>query len=189
MDPIEILRAEHKLVEEILDELEIIGKLIRMDRMPAAEEARDLLRLLREFVDGCHHAKEENLLFLLLEAKDWSMQAGATMAMRAEHATAKTLIDSMEHNLTRLYEDATAAWSFARACDAYVWLLRAHIRKENDFIFTAAERILSPEEKFLLGEAFRLVDIVFGKSEDGQLLGRMQSVTALARAGSALVGI
>ena len=62
--PTDVLKAEHRVIERVLDAAETMIDQPEIDR-DFFEKAMDFFR---NFADGCHHAKEEDLLFPGLNA-------------------------------------------------------------------------------------------------------------------------
>jgi hemerythrin-like domain-containing protein len=59
-DPIEVLKEEHEIIKKSLSILEISTRNISV---LSTSEIEKLLMFFDEFVDKCHHAKEEQSLF------------------------------------------------------------------------------------------------------------------------------
>src|ERR1041385_3430908 len=111
MHPTDVLIQEHRIIEGRLDELE--EKLIdagggaSFDR-PFFDEALDFFR---HFADGCHHAKEENLLFPRLRERGMPAQGGPIGVMLAEHDEGRAYLKAVRENL-----DAAEQGSADAAC-------------------------------------------------------------------------
>lgn len=172
--PIGILLTEHRLIEEVLDSLERAAEAYRKDPVPPAREAGEMVWFLRAFADGCHHAKEESILFPLLESKGLSPNMGPTAVMRMEHRLGASLIADMDLGLSGAGEPARRR--FAHAAEAYAALLRAHIRKEDHCVFALAASLLDQEEARDLAAAFRKADAAFAAGADGADLSRCMDV-------------
>lgn len=153
MRPTEILMHEHRLIERVLDCLERLADAARSPAGLDAAAARDALAFLREFADACHHGKEEDQLFPVLESRGLSAEAGPTAVMRHEHRLGRALIGRMSAAVDDPAADGAAA-AFAGAADEYVALLREHIRKEDHCLFPLADRALGPADEAALLERF-----------------------------------
>ena len=151
--PAQILMNEHRVIEQVLDCLEKMAERARGDGALAIEDARAAATFFRTFADACHHGKEEDLLFPLLEQKNGlTPTEGPTAVMRMEHDKGRALVGSMIE-ATDAYEaaegaegGALAAGDFARAADEFIYLLRGHIQKEDTCLFPIAEDLLSAGE-------------------------------------------
>ncbi len=63
MKATEILSSEHRIIESVLDTLDIgAGKLQRNEPIQL-EFFLDTADFIKGFADGCHHRKEEGVLF------------------------------------------------------------------------------------------------------------------------------
>lgn len=145
MNAIDILKKEHEAVEQsihllkrIVQQVDIAGKIIH------PEHLTQLLDFFRTFVDRCHHAKEETLLFPALEAIGVSREGGPLGLMLKEHDQGRNLVARMDAAVTRYLDGDNAAVSdFVGLANDYIRLLSAHIQKENDVIFQLAMQHLS----------------------------------------------
>src|SRR3546814_5145013 len=100
------------------------------------------LGFLREFVDTCHHGKEEGLLFPAMIEAGLPADGGPVSVMLSEHEQGRALVAAMA-NAT---EPAMLPAKFSEAAAAYAGHMRAHIEKENTVLFPMADRIVAPEE-------------------------------------------
>ncbi len=154
-----ILRDEHKAILKMLDALEETAQQIQQGKEVSAETLSGLLEFLRIFADRCHHGKEEECLFPLLEKKGLPHDAGPLAVMLHEHGLGRELI----RNMVEASDAVTAgqkgeAHQWARAAMEYAALLRAHISKENDILFVLADQLLSESEQMRMIEAFEDVE-------------------------------
>ena len=138
------LRHEH---DAILEALQIL------ERMTAQADAADLaafVDFLREFVDRCHHGKEEGLLFPAMTRAGLAEHGGFIDELHAEHVQGRALVQTMAQACTPTLRSA----DFAAAATAYAGHLRAHIAKENDVLFPMAERLLDDPILAALAQGF-----------------------------------
>ncbi|MCE1196644.1 hemerythrin domain-containing protein [bacterium] len=143
---IDELMHEH---EAILFSLGILQKMADAassgDSRPGAawdtRDARELVGFLKEFADGCHHGKEEGILFPAMEKAGILNEGGPIGVMLQEHALGRDRIRGMKAAL----EGAGDRGAFAREASGYIELLRRHIEKENTILFPMGERALSPQ--------------------------------------------
>ncbi len=154
-----VLRREHDAILRMLEVTDAVAGLLEQTRPVEARVLSDLLEFFRLFADRCHHGKEEDLLFPVLERKGLPGEGGPTGVMRQEHEQGRALIRQMK--------DAAAAYAggragvgqeWAAAARDYAGLLRRHIDKENNVLFLVAERLLSDAEQADLVAAFDRVE-------------------------------
>lgn len=153
MRPTEILTAEHRVIERVLTCLERMAGRARGDARIDVESAREAIDFLRGFADRCHHAKEEEQLFPLMEANGFSPHQGPTAVMRHEHTVGRELIARMDEAVAR-----EEVGTFGTAVDAYVALLREHIRKEDHCLFPMADQTLDAAQHEALLRSFETVE-------------------------------
>ena len=142
------LRTEHEAILRMLDATEEVANQIERGSPVAAETLSGLLEFLRLFADRCHHGKEEDLLFPLLEQKGMPREGGPIGVMLLEHEQGRALIRRMATAGEAFAGgDADSAGAWAAAARDYAALLRVHIDKENNILFMMAERILTDAEQ------------------------------------------
>jgi len=155
-----VLRKEHEAILKMLEATEqVAGQLQRSARV-SPDTLKGLLEFFQLFADRCHHGKEEDLLFPLLEEKGLPRDGGPIGVMLHEHTVGRSLIRDMAE-ATNAYaqgeEGAGLRW--AEAALGYASLLRSHIHKENNILFVMAERFLSDAEQAELAEGFEKIEI------------------------------
>ena len=82
--PTEVLREEHELVLMVVAAMEREVASIERDDHVNADRVANMVDFTRNFTDGCHHAKEERVLFPLLEQRD-AAAGGPVSVMLSEH--------------------------------------------------------------------------------------------------------
>lgn len=158
-DPIRILKDEHDKIELVLLGLEGIAKAAAVGAFTNTLLVRDVVWFLREYADAKHHAKEESLLFPVLELHGMDRVGGPTEVMRQEHIQGRKLAALLAELTSGDAPHLEPDWrEVSTAALAYVSLLRVHISKENHCLFAIADDIFGPTEKDALASAFRRVD-------------------------------
>ncbi len=149
--PTQVLKDEHRVIEKVLDAME---RALRQDAVDRSffEKALDFLR---NFADGCHHAKEEEELFPVLEASGIPREGGPIGCMLKEHEEGRSLVRMIaDHLEAATGGDRTAVGAVRQAAANYIELLRQHIQKEDTVLFVVADQTLGPEEKKSMLTAF-----------------------------------
>ena len=154
MDAIETLMNEHRTIERVLDALTAFADEVRRRGATDRAELASFVTFLREFADGHHHHKEEDVLFEAMIDHGFPREAGPVAVMLHEHAQGRTLVGV-------LAEQGAAAgdWSdedrqeIADAAHAFSDLLHAHIQKEDRILYPMAEQRLPPDALTAVGEA------------------------------------
>ncbi len=144
MKPTDILKEEHHGVKLALKVLGRINE--RIAANPGALDAAyvsdcaKLLDFFRVFVDKCHHAKEEEVLFPALLESGLPREGGPVQAMLAEHDTGRRLVAEMYAALAD-YRSGTpgAVTDLAAAAQRYTQLLVNHIATEDNILYPLAD--------------------------------------------------
>ncbi len=155
MRPTEILMQEHRVIEQVLNCLEIIAQRGEAEGKLDLESVQQAIDFFRNFADRCHHGKEEECLFPMLEQKEFSPVEGPTSVMRQEHETGRQFILAMEKAASAVTAgDSQAMGAFASNARAFIQLLRDHIQKEDHCLFEMADQALNEQEQQQLMKAF-----------------------------------
>lgn len=177
MEPTRILTAEHRVIETVIACLERMveetQKNRRLDKF-AAEQAIDFIR---NFADGCHHAKEEDRLFPAMEAKGVPRQGGPIGVMLIEHEYGRAFVKGMvEHVEKAAAGNSQAISEFARHALGYAELLKQHIHKEDNILFPMADRIMSSDDESTLMTQFAEAEARIGENTHARLLAIAESL-------------
>ncbi|MHB1036064.1 MAG: hemerythrin domain-containing protein [Pirellulales bacterium] len=159
MKATEILMNEHRVIEPVLNALEeIVSRGLSQGRLDQ-QSASDAVAFFRDFVDRCHHAKEEEHLFKAVELYGFSGECGPTKIMRYEHELGRAHVRAMDEALPAASAgDPAALARFADHARGYVELLREHIRKEDHCLFPMADQVLDAPHQAALLAAFDKVE-------------------------------
>lgn len=154
-----ILRKEHDAILKMLGATESAAHRIQAGGPVEIETLDGLLEFFRLFADQCHHGKEEDLLFPLLESRGLPRFGGPTGVMLHEHEQGRALIKQMAEATEACRRGEKAGPQWAQAALGYAGLLRAHIDKENNILFVMAENMLTPDEQKELAAGFDRIEI------------------------------
>ncbi|MHB9031951.1 MAG: hemerythrin domain-containing protein [Anaerolineae bacterium] len=143
------LTNEHQAILAALQTLEKMRAVFLNTHKIDAADMTDFIGFLREFADKCHHGKEELLLFPALVAAGVQAEGGPITALTADHNLSRKLV--VEMGAAAQDQDEVR---MANASQEYIRLLRLHIPKEEDTVFSLAERILSQQRLAELFEGF-----------------------------------
>jgi hemerythrin-like domain-containing protein len=146
---IDDLRHEHDAILSALDILDRLEAEARKGTVPSGDIAA-FIRFLKEFVDKCHHGKEEGMLFPALTKAGASEREAPVSALLSEHEQGRALIKAMEAASHPVLQPDR----FSAAAQAYSRHLRVHIEKDNEVLFPAAEQVLGEGELDALHRAF-----------------------------------
>lgn len=159
MRPTEVLMQEHRVIEQVLDCLEAMVQQAEADGKLDRKSVEQAIDFFKNFSDRCHHGKEEDCLFPMLEKKGFSPEQGPTSVMRAEHEVGRQHIHEMsEAAAAETTGSSSAVVVFASHARAYVKLLREHIQKEDNCLFSMADQVLTEQEQTQVMESFARVE-------------------------------
>jgi hemerythrin-like domain-containing protein len=159
MKATEILMEEHAVIERVLTAL-----VTAVNRLEAGETVRpgffiDAAGFIKGFADGCHHKKEEDVLFVSLLAHGLPTQGGPVQVMLAEHDQGRKFANQMREGAQRWEAgDLSGRQQVINAARDYVALLRNHIFKENNVLFPLADKVVPPLEHDKITQDFERVE-------------------------------
>ena len=161
--------------EAILSSLSILDAMVARLGTAAAPTAEDLgsfIGFLKEFADKCHHGKEEGILFPALTGAGMPQQGGPVGVMLSEHVEGRALIRKMETAVSGTLDGK----AFSEAARGYAALLRAHIAKENNVLFPAAERLLAADMESIHAKFQKHEETVIGHGRHEELHGMLKAL-------------
>ena len=159
MKAVEILREEHKLIQDVLDSLERGAQRLGSEMKMPADFFVDAADFIRSFADDAHHRKEEGVLFKAMARHGFSEDAGPVAVMLADHNEARRLTQLLSEAAERLAQgDESAREEVIMFALAYVKLLRQHIMKEDHILFQMADRMIPPSEHGAIEAGFEKVE-------------------------------
>ncbi len=156
---VEDLRDEHSEITIMLDILEKVCELLDAGENVDHENLEKLHDFMVVFVDQCHHTKEEELLFPMLESINGAESKKLIEILLSEHETGrkytKTIGEAISGNGNI---DPRSRANLVKYGRYYIRLLVQHIDKENNILFTMAEKKLSGKQNQELFEEFEIVE-------------------------------
>jgi hemerythrin-like domain-containing protein len=153
---------------------------ITHNRKGDIEQIEKIVEIIRNFADGLHHAKEENLFFPFLSNRGFSSTQGPVAVMLNEHIQGRNFVKEISENLA-LFKNGNAAaiYEVFANMNGYAGLLKNHISKENNILFRMADNALSEadQESLLISfsEAERKHLTVFGTLDYIKQIGDLSS--------------
>ena len=161
MTPTDILKHEHELILRVLDAAENEWQTIDATGTLHADILEKLLDFFRNFADRCHHAKEEKVLFIKMQAKGMPAEGGPIGVMLHEHTVGRHYLSVIADSLPAARQgNALAIEALQEVLGGYIQLLRAHISKENNILFPLADRLLSADDQHEVVTAFEHIESV-----------------------------
>lgn len=174
----DVLRQEHQTIKGALGFAERIAAKINRDEETPPEDVAKLMEFIRLFVEQCHHSKEEEILFPLLEKKGIPADGGPLGVMLMEHDRARGLIDDLGITAgNALGQHSAKRWM--RAAWEYSDLMFEHFYKEEEILFKMADRVLSLDEQAAVAGQFKKLESEkIGEGKYEQLRAMMEELIA-----------
>jgi len=149
------LENDHQHILKLIAVMEAMVKTAE----PTISYLEEVVALIRQFADGLHHAKEENLLFPLMAEKGFSLQQGPVAVMLMDHEQGRTFVKGMAENIQLYKNGATDALTLIyENMMGYSELLTNHIAKENNILFRMADNVFTADNQQSLLRQFQLID-------------------------------
>jgi hemerythrin-like domain-containing protein len=153
MDIFEELTSDHRLITRVLEAFEHF----LCESEPCCE--LDLIELnrftvfLREFVELCHHEREEHVLLPAMETVGYARNSAPLVHIREDHERERNLLLELRRAAVRLKPPAAMERArlvkIARDLIAFEY---AHMRKENELLYPGAKNELSGRTVLELSE-------------------------------------
>ncbi|MFQ6003933.1 MAG: hemerythrin domain-containing protein [Woeseia sp.] len=175
MTPTEILEDEHRVIERVLDCLEEGAGRLDGGETVSTDFFLEAAEFVAGFADRCHHAKEEDILFAAMTARDMPQDTGPVAVMLQEHEQGRRYTAGFRNAAEQMKSgDAGAANDIVRNVFNYVNLLREHINKEDHVLYPMARQIIPDNAMQEVAAEFRRI------VSDDERSGRSARYRALA---------
>jgi len=185
MKPTDMLMQEHRLIEQVLDCLEDAAGRLEDGEDVDPDFFIDAAEFVTGFADGCHHRKEEEILFVAMTARDMPQDAGPVAVMLHEHEEGRRFTAAFRSAADQIKRgDDGAAADLIRNVFDYVNLLREHIVKEDNMLFPMAEQVIPDNDMQHVSEQFERITV---QDEQSGLLAKHQALAAKLCGNSAAV--
>lgn len=153
------LRSEHIGVGRMLGIMDAMAGRVRTGTPLDVGDLTQVIEFLRVFVDQCHHTKEEKLLFPAMRAANMISSEKTIVALLADHVQGREAVARIAAATQRLEDgDESAGSELVDAIAAYTGLLHAHIRREENDCFDAADRELPVAVQDELNEGYDRIE-------------------------------
>jgi hemerythrin-like domain-containing protein len=171
-NPLSVMYAEHDIIVKAESIIESLNKVWENDEEKYKEVVVKLITFFREYADGYHHRKEEEVLFpAVYNHPDFVLQG---------------IIDEFEqhHESFRDYaqevETAIAEGNFEKSykeLNNYLQDLLDHIGAENDELFALAESLMDDDELETIFFKFKDIDMELGEDRKIELEKSIDAIT------------
>ena len=159
MKATEILMAEHRVIEKVITAIETATNRLEAGEAVRPEFFIDAAEFIKGFADGCHHRKEEGVLFESMSEHGVLVQGGPVGMMLSEHEQGRNFTREMRAAALQMQNgDDSARAVVIQNARGYAQLLRQHIFKEDNVLFPMADRFIPLEEQDNVMEGFEHVE-------------------------------
>jgi hemerythrin-like domain-containing protein len=159
MQATQILMDEHRVIERVIASLEAATSSLAQGKTVRPGFYLDAADFIKGFADGCHHRKEEGVLFTAMAAAGMPTQTGPIAVMLAEHEQGRAYTRGMRQAAERLQAgDEPARADVIRNARGYAALLRQHIAKEDGVLFPMADQVIPPAAQEQVAEDFEHIE-------------------------------
>ena len=155
----DILMSEHRVIERVIAVLETAAKGLDGDRAVRPGFFLDAADFIKGFADGCHHRKEEGVLFKAMSDNGVPVQGGPIGVMLSDHEQGRLYTRGMREAAGRLESgDSGARAEVVRNALGYTVLLRQHIFKEDNILFPMANQVIQGAQRDEVTDGFEHVE-------------------------------
>lgn len=154
------LMDEHRVIERMLKILNVACEKLEIGEKVSPEVFAKAIDFVRTFADGCHHGKEEDTLFPMVEKHGLPRDRGPTGVMMMEHEQGRKYIRGLAEAVEKYSKgDKAVERAILENARGYVSLLSRHIPKEDTILYPLADRMLGPDEQRELLEKFEKIEM------------------------------
>jgi len=155
----ENLKEEHRVIERMLKILNVACEKLKKDEEVSPEIFKKTIDFIRTFADRCHHEKEEDALFPMIEQHGFPRQGGPIGVMLQEHDRGRMYVRVLAEAVEKYGKgDKTAKQAIIENAMGYAMLLSQHIPKEDEILYPMADKVLEPTEQKELLETFETIE-------------------------------
>ena len=153
--PTEELEHEHRIIQQVVGAMAVLTEKLESGTEVKAAVLTDLSEFMHTFVDKCHHGKEENYLFKLLEQKGVPVSGCPLAVLLHEHEKGRSLLaDFRLTSETYIRTPSAGREALLGTLRRIIQLYPAHIWKEDYLLFPMTDKILSDSEQKELSTQF-----------------------------------
>ncbi len=135
MQLLEELRAEHDLIDQMLDSFRTaVGQFVNDQADP--DDLMRFVRFFRVYADQFHHSREEDVLFAtLVNQLDIPGNRGPIAVLTEDHRKFKACLDQIEPLLLRRPLSLAEQTRLRTVSEQYITGMQHHIDAENSVLF------------------------------------------------------
>lgn len=156
--PTRQLTKEHDLTLKVANAADAAAAQLLSDEKATKQRLIDMHDFFVNFVDACHHEKEEQYYFPVALIAEPGLES-LIATLKLHHEIGKALLSGVERSIT-LWDDSPKL-SRLEAADnlaAYATLLRRHIDIESTQLMNKVEATISPEQQDVIRSGFNYIE-------------------------------
>lgn len=159
MKATDILSEEHRVIERVIASLETGANRLSSGKEVSPDFFLLAADFIKGFADGCHHKKEEGVLFVAMQENGMPRNTGPLAVMLNEHEEGRRYTGGMRQAAERLKAgDQDAIPKIVENALGYAALLHQHIQKEDQVLFPMANQVIPVEQHEQIFEGFEHVE-------------------------------
>lgn len=160
MLPVGLLMIEHRIIERMISLMTLELKKITEENKADPDFLSAALDFLKIYADKCHHGKEEDILFTVLEQKSLAEEHKKMLKeLLEEHVASRKIVAVLTESADKYaHADNFALKDIAGNIQALVQLYSQHIVKEDKVFFLPVMEYLSKQEQDKMIRDFRNFD-------------------------------
>jgi hemerythrin-like domain-containing protein len=182
MKATDILMEEHRVILRVIAALDTSANRLNTGGPVQPTFFIEAAEFIKGFADGCHHRKEEGVLFPAMVMAGLPADSGPIAVMLAEHEEGRHFTRTMRQAAERVANGETdAKTDIVTNALGYIKLLRQHIQKEDFILFPMAGKIIPPEKQAQVNSDFERIDQEIGEGEHRKYLALAERLELDAR--------
>jgi len=150
----QVLSDEHQTILKVIDAALKECSEIEKGKALKVEFFQKIIDFIKNYADKFHHAKEEDILFTAMLENVGNMHCNPIPVMLHEHDEGREFVKGMEQGISE--NDTNKLIKNARG---YCALLQNHIYKEDNVLYPMAEEALSDEQKEIVNQKYKEVEL------------------------------
>jgi hemerythrin-like domain-containing protein len=162
-NPIDLLEEENRYIARVVGAAERLADKLAADQPVRAETLQDVADFMLLYADKCHHRKEEDKLFPLLEKRGVPTLGCSLEALSHEYGIGRTLVKGLMEAVAAFRKaDPAATINIIKNLRGIAELYPNHIWKEDHLLFPISHKVLSAEDQYDLALEFESVEQELG---------------------------
>jgi len=169
MESVKILMKEHDHILRMLDVVHKACLMVLGGEAVPDEDFKLMIDFIRKYADQTHHGKEEEYFFrAMLDELGPVAEKLIRNGMLVEHDLGRLYVSDLEQALTSYQKqpENNNKLAILVAAGSYEQLLRRHIQKENEVVFTFGKKQLPSKSAAWVEDGFKSFEADAGNSQE-----------------------